>query len=109
MVELALPALAAPQHPADTTKTIEMEEWKIAFQMYQDAVHTQKCNNDHVYALVLGQCACTLHNRVEAHKHWATIDAAFNVIGLLKIIQECIIQGQTRCYDMHCTHDAEQQ
>jgi len=109
MVELSLPALTAPTHPADATKTFEMEEWKIAFRMYQDAVRTRKQNNDRVYALILGQCARTLRNCVEAHKRWATIDAASDVIGLLKIIQECIIQGQTRRYDMHCTHDAEQQ
>ncbi len=109
MVELSLPTLAAPTHPADATKTFEMEEWKIAFRMHQDAVRIRKRNNDRVYALVLGQCARTLRNRVEAHKRWATIDATSDVIGLLKIIQECIIQGQTRRYDMHCTHDAEHQ
>ncbi len=96
------------QHPRTRPMQLEMEEWKIAFRMYQDAVHTCKRNNDRVYALILGQCARTLRNCVEAHKRWATIDAASDVIGLLKIIQECIIQGQTRRYDMHCTHDAEQ-
>jgi len=109
MVELALPSLAAPKPPTDAAKTIEMEEWKIAFQMHQDMVHIRKRNNDRVYALILGQCAQTLCNRVEAHKQWATIDAASNVIRLLKNIQECIIQRQTRHYNMHCTHDAEQQ
>jgi len=109
MVELALPALMVPMAPSDTTKTVEMEEWKISYQMHQDAVCTHKQNNDCVYALILGQCTQTLHNHVEAHKRWATIDAKSDVIGLLKIVQECIIQGQTRRYDMHCTHDAEQQ
>jgi len=88
MVELSLPTLAAPTHPADATKTFEMEEWKIAFRMHQDAVRICKHNNDRVYALVLGQCARMLCNRVEAHKRWATIDATSDVIGLLKIIQE---------------------
>jgi len=68
MVELALPALAAPKHPTNATKTIEMEEWKTAFQMHQDAVHIRKHNNNCVYALVLGQCAHMLCNCVEAHK-----------------------------------------
>jgi len=37
MIELSLPKLVPPTPPKDATNTIEMEEWKIAHRMHQDA------------------------------------------------------------------------
>jgi len=77
--------------------------------MHKDAVKTCKRNGNRVYTLILGQCAHTLCNRVEAHPTWETVDASLDIIALLKLIQLCMQQGQSRKYDMHATHDAEYQ
>jgi len=65
MIELSLPKLVPPTPPTDTTKTIQMDEWMIANCIHQDAVRICKQNNDHMYAVILEQCAHTLQNCVK--------------------------------------------
>ena len=55
----------------------------------------------------MGQCSQALRNRLEAHAEWDNINTQTEVIGLLRIIQGCMTQKQTRKNEVHSLVEAE--
>jgi hypothetical protein len=107
MPELELPPLVEPALPTDTTNIVDMELWKLAIREHVKKNERRQTNSDRAYALVLGQCSQALRNRLEADTEWDHVNTSSNLIGLLKLIQQCMIQRQTRKYNVHTVFDAE--
>jgi len=107
MPELELPPLVEPALPTDTTNIVDMELWKLAIREHVKKNERRQTNSDRAYALVLGQCSQALSNRLEADTEWDHVNTSSNLIGLLKLIQQCMIQRQTCKYNVHMVFDAE--
>ena len=56
---------------------------------------------------MLGQCSQAVRNRIEAHADWSTINESSDVIELLRLIQTCMTQRQTRKHPIHNIVDNE--
>ena len=108
MVEMRLTPLTEPAPPTDDNQ-IRFELWKMARRAHEKQTEARRCNSYRVYALVLGQCSQALCNRMEASNTWGHINDASNVMGLLQLIQNCMIQHQTRQKPIHSLLDAEAQ
>jgi len=96
MIDQVLPPLSMPADPLDPASMVQVEMWKIALRSYTKNVDAWGRNSHRIYALMLGQCSQALRNRLEAHSDWATVDGNTDVIGLLRLIQLCMSQRQTR-------------
>jgi len=49
----------------------------------------------------------SVHRHLESHSEWSNVDATSDVINLLKVIQVCMVQCQTRKLKLHSLYDAE--
>ena len=107
MVNLELPAVDAPDNPADDAGAVRLELWKLARRRYEVALENRRKVNGRAYALVLGQCSQAVRNRIEAHADWSTINESSDVIELLRLIQTCMMQRQTRKHPIHNIVDNE--
>ena len=101
MVNLELPTVDAPEDPPDTTGAVRLDLWKLARHRYELALENRRKVNGRAYALVLGQCSQAMRNRLEAHADWTTINGGSDVIELLRLIQTCMTQHQTRKHPVH--------
>jgi hypothetical protein len=109
MVEMRLPLLTEPPPPADDTP-INFELWKMMAQRtFEKQTEARRRNSTRVYALVIGQCSQALRNRMEANERWGHINETSNVMDLLQLVQNCMIQRQTRQKPIHSLLDAEAQ
>ena len=95
MINLNLPALVEPQFPVDIANMMSVEIWKMARHTYNKKMEVRDHSKQRISVLTLGQCSQALHNQMEAHHDWTTIDEASNVIGLLTIVQVCTTLRQT--------------
>ena len=108
MVEMRLAPLTEPMAPTDDN-AIQFKLWKMAHRAYKKQTEAHFHNSYRVFALVLGQWSQALHNRMEASKTWACINDASDMMGLLQLIQNCMIQHQTWQKPIHSLLDAEAQ
>jgi hypothetical protein len=108
MVEMRLAALIEPAAPVDETP-ISFELWKMARRTFEKQTEARRRNSSRVYALVIGQCSQALQNRMEANERWSQIKEDSDVMGLLELVQTCMIQRQTRQKPTHTLLDAETQ
>jgi hypothetical protein len=108
MVEMRLPPLVVPPVPA-ANDAIGFELWKMARQRYEKQSEARRKNSGKAYALVLGQCSQALRNRMEASERWSQVNDASDVMELLKLVQSCMIQRQTRQEPTHSLWEAETQ
>ena len=108
MVEMRLVPLTEPAPPTDDNQ-IRFELWKMAHRAYEKQTEAHRCNSYRVYALVLGQCSQALHNRMEASNTWGHINDASDIMGLLQLIQNCMIQCRTCQKPIHSLLDTEVQ
>ena len=106
MVEMELAPLVPPPLPADN-EAINFELWKMARQKFERQAESRRKNSSRVFALILGQCSQALRNRMEAHARWSQINEASDVMALLQLVQNCMIQRQTRQEPVHSLFDAE--
>ena len=107
MVNLELPAVDAPVDPLDYAGAVRLELWKLARRRYELALENRRKVNGRAYALVLGQCSQAVRNRHETHVDWSTINGGSDVIELLRLIQTCMTQRQTRKHLIHNIVDNE--
>ncbi len=98
MVEMNLPDIKEPDTPDQTAMPMEVKLWEMNLKEYKKKVRAWSTNSDLVSTLLLGQCLQAMRNRLEAHKDWAIIDEATDVIGLLKMLQHCMGDKQTHWY-----------
>ena len=108
MVEMRLMPLTEPTPPTNDDQ-IKFKLWKMARRAYEKQTEACHHNSYRVYALVLGQCSQALHNRMEASNTWGRINDASDMMGLLQLIQNCMIQHQTHQKPIHSLLDAEAQ
>ena len=107
MVNLELPTVDAPEDPPDSAGAVRLELWKLARRRYELGLENRRKVNGRAYALVLGQCSQAVRNRLEAHADWNTINGGSDVIELLRLIQTCMTQRQTRKHPVHNIVDNE--
>ena len=107
MVNLELSTVEAPENPPDEAGAVRLELWKLARRRYELALENRRKVNGRAYALVLGQCSQAVRNRLEAHADWNTINGGSDVIELLRLIQTCMTQRQTRKHPIHNIVDNE--
>ena len=108
MVNLELPTVDAPEDPPDDAGAVRLELWKLARRRYELAQENRRKVNGRAYALVLGQCSQAVRNRLKAHADWnTTINGGSDMIELLRLIQTCMIQRQTRKHPIHNIVDNE--
>ena len=108
MVEMRLTPLTEPTAPTNDDQ-VAFELWKMAWRSYEKQVEARHRNSYRVYALILGQCSQALQNRMEASENWNCINEASDIMGLLPLIQNCMIQCQTRQKPIHSLLEAEAQ
>ena len=108
MVEMRLTPLTEPMAPTAGDQ-VAFELWKMARRSYEKQTEAHCRNSYRVYALVLGQCSQALQNRMEASENWNRINEASDIMGLLQLIQNCMIQCQTRQKPIHSLLEAEAQ
>lgn len=60
-----------------------------------------------VYSLILGQCAPTIHDRLEASDDWEKVNSTSDAIQLLTLIRQSLYQRATRKKSTHALIDAE--
>ena len=106
MIDLDLPDIQAPPDP-DVSKPLEFEMWKIARRTFEKKKEARERIQNRVFALLLGQCSQALRNRMEPHEDWHGINLTSDVIELLKLIQSCMSQKQTRKDPDHAVVDAD--
>ena len=79
----------------------------MAWQKFEKQIESRHKNSSHVFALVIGQCSQALWNWMEASEWWSRINEALDVMALLQLVQNCMIQRQTRQEPVHSLFDAE--
>jgi hypothetical protein len=72
-----------------------MERWQYDYKLYKDKVEKWGIATGMAYAIVLGQCSPALINRLEAHEDFTTINAGYDLVGLLELIHKCMYTGAT--------------
>lgn len=106
LVKLTLPTLQAPPDPA-AGDAVQMEKWKLDFQEYRKKLADRERNMGKVYSLVLGQCAPTIRDRIEASADWESINNSSDAIKLLVLIRQSLYQRATRRKPTHALIEAE--
>jgi hypothetical protein len=81
----------------------------MAWHTYKKQLKARHHNSARVYALIIGQCSQALRNHMEANNEWNNINEGSNVIGVLKLIQNCMTQCQMCQKPVHTLMDAEAQ
>jgi hypothetical protein len=107
MVNMSLDPLDEPTAPTDADNVIEVTRWKLQMSSHMKLVEARARNLGKAYSLVLGQCSNALRSRLEAHQHWDSINDGSDLMGLLSIIQACMVQRETRGYDIEAIQQAE--
>ena len=107
MVNLELLGVDAPKDPPDDAGAVRLKLWKLARRWYELALENRRKVNGRAYALVLGQCSQAVRNCLEAHADWNTINGSSDIIELLRLIQTCMTQQQTRKHPIHNIMDNE--
>ena len=104
---MELPAVDAPEDLPDDAGAVRLELWKLARRRYELALENRREVNGRAYVLVVGQCSQAVRNRLEAHADWNTINGGSDIIELLRLIQTCMTQRQTRKHPIHNIVDNE--
>ena len=100
--------LTEPTAPTDDS-AIQFELWNMARRTYEKQTEAHHHNSYRVYALFLGQCSQALRNWMEASKTWDHINDALDMMGLLQLIQNCMIQCPIWQKPIHSLLDTEAQ
>lgn len=103
---LTLPTLTQPTPPTDTKDLVAFEIWKEANRKYNRDVESRAAIGSQVFGLIVGQCSDALLSRMKAHHNWSKADKAADVMELLRIIQGCMTQRQTRQHPPHTHMDS---
>ena len=90
--------LTKPERPTATDQfTILI--WTEEMKEYRKKLRNRKKNEEKAFPLLLGQCAPTIVQRIEASQRWNNISGANDVLGLLELIRESMYTGTTRRKD----------
>jgi len=95
MVKMHLPILDEPDTPDKNVTPMDIKIWALNLKDHHKKVEARRTNSDLIYALLLGQCSQAMRNKLAAHKDWALVDEATDVIGLLEILQHSMGEKQT--------------
>jgi hypothetical protein len=106
MVSLTLPTLMPPSAPANAPGTkepswVDKEQYKLQYSEYIKKTDKRSSVQAKVFPLMLGQCSCTIRDRLEASPDWNTINTSSDVLELLKLIQKSMY---TKSTNRHPTH-----
>lgn len=93
--KLGFQTITAPALPVDRTDVFQIEEWKIAYKSYAERKEKRDLAIGTAYAIVIGQCSPAVIDRIEAHKRFDDINDRFDLIELLRLIQNCMYTGAT--------------
>ena len=98
--------LLEPANPANS-KLASTKQYK--FELCQYLTKAERCEKtmERVFAIILGQCSCTIRNRMEAAQSWKSNNICSNVFALLALICTCLYQCSTHCNQIHTLLDAK--
>ena len=105
--DMTLPTLMAPSPPAATATVVVLKIWEMDFKEYRKRLEERERNMEKTYALILGQCSKTIHDRIEAHEQWEPVNTSSNALGLLRLIRQSLYQRATRRQETHALIEAE--
>ncbi|MCE2996669.1 MAG: hypothetical protein LW863_13800, partial [Flammeovirgaceae bacterium] len=106
LVDMKLPEVSKPKDPSDDANAFAIEKWKIEYQEYERQRVMRGKNQDKVFALIVGQCTPSMMDRLRGESSWQAVDAATDVIGLLKLIQSNATVRQSQFEPSHALFDA---
>ena len=69
--------------------------WDLQYQQYLKDLNSRKKNMGKVFALILGQCATSVRDKIEADESWQDVNDSSDPIELLKLIRTSIYQRGT--------------
>ena len=107
---LAFDALADPETtpPTDVANLVQMKIWEGKLKTYNDSINTRTEVSQQAYAVILGQCSQTIHDRLSASASWAGIQVNTDLMGLLRLIRESLYTGATTKKPTESLQEAEE-
>lgn len=103
---MTLPQLNPPTNPT-VGDAVALEIWKLDIQEYRKRVLERERNMGKIYSLILGQCAPTIRDQIEASSDWADINSKSDAIRLLTLIRQSLYQRATHRQNTHTLIEAE--
>ena len=91
---------------SDAENKVEVLKYERLVKAYDARVEARTKNEGKAFPLILGQCSPAMRDRLEAADSWRGINAATNVIGLLKLIQTTCATKQSKQEASHTLLEA---
>ena len=112
MVDMVMPPLAEPPIPTvpdgqNEPSWAAREQYKQQYSEYIKKKEKRAQNESKIFPIILGQCSCTIRDRLEAHSDWVNINSKSDVMALLKLIQKSMYTKSTNRHPVHALIDAE--
>ena len=85
-----------------------MEIWKGDLRLYNDCIKDQMEAAKQAYAVVLGQCSQPGRDQLTASEAWQQIQVDTDLMGLIRLIRQCLYTGATRKKDTVSLQEAEE-
>jgi hypothetical protein len=96
-----------PPELEDINNPVLVKRWEFAYKTYYDQVERRRTASGQAFAVVLGQRSPAVVDRVRAHEDWEAASQANDVIGLLRLIRNCMYGGVTTKCPEHTLIDAQ--
>ena len=85
-----------------------MEIWKGNLWLYNDRIKDRMEAAKQAYVVVLGQCSQPVRDRLTASEAWQGIQVDTDLMGLLRLIRQCLYTGATTKKDAVSLQEAEE-
>jgi hypothetical protein len=105
--DLGFDTIVQPPDPVDINNPVLIKHWEFAYKTYYDQVEQQQMASSQAFAVVLGQCSPAMVDQVCTHEDWEAGSQANDVIGLLRLICNCMYGGVTTKRPEHTLIDTQ--
>ena len=95
-----------PLAPTGEATQIQFQIWQVKYKRFEQMEANRKEASANAFAIIIGQCADTVMDRLEAQPTFTSLKSGSKVIDLLKLIRKSLYTGATRKNTCHSSQEA---